>query len=318
MQMNILRRRSKGQIAVMYVIALPALVGALALSIDMALLYANWTNMQRAADVAVLAGGASLPSDTTQASADVTKYLNNNGVKASSEILSGPTFGTKLVANDTVSVTLKRTVPYSFARVLGMSNATVQVTSTAWAQPASSVNGIVPVGLDNTTNLNWGTSVNLFGSNANVSAPGNFGALDLSNSNPGASGWSGTVTSGYNGTISSGTSVPTKTGLMDQKTSKAFQGRITDGLALNPSATWNNHPVGDPRDVVIPLVNWAGAAGKSSVAVTGFLHVWLTSVTGNGASLTITGTLFKGAADVQFGGSTAPSTSNIFNVVLIK
>jgi Flp pilus assembly protein TadG len=313
-----IRTQSKGQIAVLYVIALPALVGALALTIDVALLYANWTNMQRAADAAVLAGGASLPSDTTQAAADVTKYLNNNGVKAATEISSGPTFGTKLVANDTVSVTLTRTVPYSFARVLGMSTATVRVTSTAWAQPAGSVNDIVPVGLDNTTSLNWGTSVVLFGSSSNVSAPGNFGALDLSNSNPGASGWAATVTSGYNGSVSVGASVPTKPGLMDKKASNAFQGRIDAGLASDPSGTWNNHTVGDARDIVIPLVDWSGAKGKSNVAVTGFLHVWLTSVSGNGGSLSITGTLFKGAADVQIGGPAAPATSNVFRVVLLK
>lgn len=318
--MSILRRHSKGQMMVLYAIALPALVGVLALGADMSVMYMNWQALQKAADGAVLAGGGSLPNDTpTQATTDCNAYLTHNGVTGS-DTVTGPTFGTKVVNNDTITVTVKRNVPYLFANALGLLNTDLQVTATAWAQGVSSPGtGIIPVGLSNTTAMSWGTQVTLFGSNSPPGTPGNWGGLDITNSNQGASGWSGTVTTGYYGTASVGDSVPTKTGVMDQKTVKAFQGRIDAGLASDPSGTWNIHDPLDPRDVVIPLVDWAGAAGKTTVQITGFVHVWLVSVTGQGQGLTITGTLFREASTVNAGNQPPPPANPTnFQVVLIK
>src|SRR5260370_38575673 len=105
---------SKGQVLPLYAGVLAVLLGATALGADVAVMYFNWEGLQKAADAAVLAGGASLPSDTNQATRDVSTYLANNGINTGTEIVRGPIFGTKLVANDTVSVTLKRTVPYLF------------------------------------------------------------------------------------------------------------------------------------------------------------------------------------------------------------
>jgi Flp pilus assembly protein TadG len=321
--MNILKRRSRGQIAIITVLALPALLGALALTCDMTVMYVTWANLQKAADAAVLAGGASLPSDTTQAASDVTSYLKTNGVNTPSEIASGPTFGQKLIPNDTVSVTVKRTVNHAFGRVLGLYSADVQVTATAWAQPSASVKGLIPIGLSNLTSLclTCGTPITIFGSESKTNSSGNFGALGLTNSNSGASGFATTVGQGYNGTVSVQDSVPTQTGVMDMKTLNAFQGRITSGLAENPNALWDSHPAGDPRDVVIPMVDWTGSGGASTpVPVITFVHLWLMSATGHGAGanpLTITGIPFMESADSPIGGKTVAS-SNVFRPILIR
>ncbi|HYL58855.1 MAG TPA: TadG family pilus assembly protein [Candidatus Acidoferrales bacterium] len=322
--MSILRRHSKGQMMVLYAIALPALVGVLALGADMSVMYMNWQALQKAADGAVLAGGGSLPNDTTtQATTDCNAYLTHNGVTGS-DTITGPTFGTKVVNNDTITVTVRRNVPYLFANALGLLNTDLQVTATAWAQPVSSPGtGVVPVGLSNLTTMSWGSQVTLFGSDSSTNAPGNFGALDFTNGNPGASGWDATVQAGYNGTVSVGESVPTKPGLMDKKAQDAFNARITAGAASYPSGTWNIHDPSDPRDIVIPVVDWSGANGKSSVPIVGFVHVWLVSVTGNGngkgSGLSITGMLFREASTVNAGNQPAPPANPTnFQVVLIK
>jgi putative Flp pilus-assembly TadE/G-like protein len=52
-----LTHRPKGQAMIIIILALPALVAALAFGCDMAVMYANHVNLQRAADAAVVSGG---------------------------------------------------------------------------------------------------------------------------------------------------------------------------------------------------------------------------------------------------------------------
>ena len=59
--------RFRGQIAVVMALSTAALIGAMALSTDIGLLYYNWGVLQNAADAAVLAGATCLPSNPTVA-----------------------------------------------------------------------------------------------------------------------------------------------------------------------------------------------------------------------------------------------------------
>jgi Flp pilus assembly protein TadG len=75
--MTILRRCSKGQFAVLFAIALPALLGVLALTCDMSVMYMNWQRMQKAADAAVLARAGRLNgTDSTGDSKAITVTLS--------------------------------------------------------------------------------------------------------------------------------------------------------------------------------------------------------------------------------------------------
>src|ERR1700720_1832993 len=57
----------RGQIAVILTLAIPALIGAIAFGTDIAVLYMNWTQLQRSTDTAVMAGAVYLPSDPGEA-----------------------------------------------------------------------------------------------------------------------------------------------------------------------------------------------------------------------------------------------------------
>jgi Flp pilus assembly protein TadG len=115
--MNCFKRRPRGQTAVLFTIALVALLGGVALCTDVLVMYSNWESMQKAADAAALAGANSLPVDPAGAIIAAQSYATRNGL-TSSEV------GTPTVSPDDqeITVTASRAVPYYFGRVLGLNN----------------------------------------------------------------------------------------------------------------------------------------------------------------------------------------------------
>jgi Flp pilus assembly protein TadG len=125
-----LATHSGAQISVLFALAATALVGVMALGADVGVLYYNWGQLQKAADAAALAGAGYLPNDTTTATSTATTYATKNGVLAA-EIVSA----TPINSNKQMQVTVQRTVPYSFARVLGLTNGYVKASATASVPP---------------------------------------------------------------------------------------------------------------------------------------------------------------------------------------
>ena len=117
---------------VVFALGAVALVGVMALGADVGVLYYNWVQLQKAADAAALAGASYLPNDTTTATATAQTYATNNGVLPSDTITATPING-----NSQMQVTLQRTVPYSFARVLGLTDGYVKVLAIASVPPAA-------------------------------------------------------------------------------------------------------------------------------------------------------------------------------------
>src|ERR1700694_3168255 len=115
----------RGQMAVVMTLAIGALIGAMALSTDVGLLYYNWGLLQKAADCAVLAGANYLPSDPAGAILAANSFASQNGIQPS-EVSS------TVVADDQMSLTIRlaRTVPYYFAQVVGLSSGLVTATGT--------------------------------------------------------------------------------------------------------------------------------------------------------------------------------------------
>lgn len=121
-----IQRYSSGQTAVILTLAIVTLIGAMALGADVAVFYFNHMQLQKAADAAALAGASYLPSDPATATATAQTYATNNGIK------NTDTFNSQTLANDTeLEVTIQRTVPYFFARLLGLTNGIVGVEAIA-------------------------------------------------------------------------------------------------------------------------------------------------------------------------------------------
>lgn len=258
---------------VLLAVMLPALLGATALSVDIALFYFEWAVLQKAADAAALAGASQLPANPTQAISTASSYATTNGV-TSAEITSVTVGAT----NQTVTVTLTRNVPYYFGRLVGLTQSPVMASATAGVVTSGAAFGMVPVGIDSRTTYTYGQPITLFQGNnpPGTWGPGNWGALSLGGS--GADNFANNVINGYQGTVSVGDLITTETGQMTGPVKTSFDTRISMGEASDPSGTFSSHTLGDVRVATVPMVNFANINGNSQVPVVGFAEVWLTSV----------------------------------------
>ena len=126
-------KRECGQSVLIVVLSIVMLCGIAALVVDISQVSVTQGQLQNAADAAALAAAKSLP-DVTGAKNAAKQYAGLNGVDAANTTATTPYNGN---ANK-IEVVCKKTVQYTFARVLGF-NSTV-VSARAVAQK-SSANG---------------------------------------------------------------------------------------------------------------------------------------------------------------------------------
>lgn len=288
-------RRNSGQTVVIVALTLPVLLGAVALGTDVTIFYFNWVQLQKAADSAALAGANWLPDNASQATTTANQFAQSNGVKAS-EIVS-----TTVAADDlSISITLRRTVPYYLAKVLGLTNGIVTTSATAAPQfPPSTVNagtpgqvppggdnnggnggtcasvgscGLVPIGLDSNTVYTDGTQITL---QQGQLGPGNWDLLALGG--VGGSNLRTNIANGYNSMVSVGDWVTTEPGKKVGPVDQGFQDRLDTASSVDPNGTFSSHTLNDPRVMILPVVDWQDPNGRSSVQVKAFASVWLDS-----------------------------------------
>ena len=286
--MKPLRKRdgAKGQAMFIVIIALPVIVGALTLVMDVGNLYYNQVSMQVAVDSGVLSGALYLPSYPTQAVSVAEQYAELNGIKAS-EIVSC----TVSADEKTVLMTTSRDIPCFFCAVLGEGTAHaqaapgpetnsgtgVQASASALIVPIRAATGVVPLGVDYRTNLNFGNVVQL--KQGQVGA-GNWDPLALGGN--GASNYKTNIENGYSGKVSVGDMIGTEPGNVVGPTNSAFQYRISMGQNQFSTGTFQNHDLNDPRVMLIPVVDFSNVDGNSQVPMMGFAMMWIVSVDGQG------------------------------------
>jgi Putative Flp pilus-assembly TadE/G-like len=297
---------ARGQIAVLYAGIIVVLLGAIALCADMSVMYFNWQQLRGAADAAVLAGANYLPSDSSSAQTAAVKYAEMNGIQA------GEIVGTPTVSADQLSltITLSRTVPYYFAKALGMTNATMNVTATGGIdQNTAFGRGLMPIGLScpggassgNCPNGQYvvGTTYKMKQDQSQTSLPGNWGALALGGN--GASIFQQNLEFGYVGSIPS--AVATEPGNIVGPTEAGIATRIAAGVNADPSIGAGSAPPNgaspssyeyDPRFVVFPMVDYSGGKGGKNgngnnpgtgLPVVQYAQMWLLGTSGNNATI---------------------------------
>ena len=131
-----------GQAVVASTIFLTALLGVAAFVLDVGSWYRADRDTQLAADSAALAGAQALPYDPGQAAALAVTYADENRGGLAP---GGIAFGSKLVANDTISVALTRAAPGFFARVFSIDSVTVGAKATARAGNISQARWVAPI-----------------------------------------------------------------------------------------------------------------------------------------------------------------------------
>jgi Flp pilus assembly protein TadG len=287
-----------GQTAVIMLLAMPTLLGALALGVDVSLMYLNWEQLQKAADAAALAGANSLPGDPATAVTTANQYALSNGVKQG-EIVSSAVAGDDL----SITVTLQRTVPYHFGNLLGLTQQNVTVKATAGVQKNNdNASGLIPIGLSCNAGQGQGDcnyTAGWYHLKSSQVGPGNWDPVELGGT-PGANAYRNYMQLGYTGSIP--TTVPTEPGNVVGPTGQAIDSRMSRGEAMNPTATEANPPEYDPRLVVVPLIQFNDSNGKKPVTVVGYAQMWIGGLSGNNNTI-----------DLYFEGFVAQPTATASN-----
>ena len=303
------------------------LIGTVALGSDVALHYFNWVQMQKAADSGVLAGANSLPDNPTQAVAVAQQFAESNGV-AAAEITS-----TNVAPDDlSITMTVRRTVPFYLAKVLGMTNGTLQVTAAAAPQPPTYAVGapspgavssgtytpascsdtgdcqVIPIGLDVNTPYSDGQQINL---QQGQVGPGNWDLLALGGT--GGNNLRANIADGYSGLISMGQWITTEPGKKVGPVNQGFQDRLDAAASADPGGTYSNHTATDPRLMVLPVVNWEGQNGRSQVQVDAFATVWLDSYSGG----KVTVNFISAVVPNSYGDASAPNYGGHGHPILV-
>jgi hypothetical protein len=133
----------RGQAFVLTIVFLACLMGMAALVLDVGHWYRAKRDLQAVADSAALAGAQALPDNTALATALATQYSKDNG---------GPTpevvFTSKNLANDTITVRVKRAEPGFFSKIFSIDS--VDIGSRAMARTGQVVAAqyAAPFGID--------------------------------------------------------------------------------------------------------------------------------------------------------------------------
>ncbi len=320
-----------GQALTLMVIALPAFVGAMGLAVDVGNFYFNYYRAQTAVDAAALAGATclSLPASCTAgASSTATSYAKNNDsfITLDPDPVAAPVTNSFCPGGPACQITVSatQTVPYYFARLVGVTSGVFNVTATAtggpmtsFTAPSSGTNNLMPIGLDYTSVFTNNSSVTPIAYKFSA-GPGNWGFLDLGGScGRGDSGVSCNIQNGYSGTLNvwDGTSSPASQPSMFVTTSPGvgtkFKAMNTYRYTPCSGQTATSHPADSPCAICLPLVDWsydvskACTKGTCTVPVKGFAEMWVDSVTDRGASSSITATWISSLCP---GGSFSPGS----------
>lgn len=171
-------RQEAGQGLVLAAFAMVMVLGFAAMAIDVGLFLHERRELQKAADAAVLAGAQELPDAPADAQQKAGEWAENNGIGAGE--LEAVEISSTYVDDDTITVRVKRDVPFVFARVLGLSSDTMRADASARVGSPAEMAGLVPFGvLDEAISLTEPTVLKYDAKNV---FHGNFGALGIDGS----------------------------------------------------------------------------------------------------------------------------------------
>jgi secretion/DNA translocation related TadE-like protein len=134
--------RESGQATVLTLVFLTVVLGMAALVLDVGSWYRAQRAAQSAADAAALAAAQELPDSAANATSRALEYASKNGGGLSS---SGITFSSQIVANDTVTVRVRRPAPGIFAKLFGFDSVTAGGNATARTEAVQAARYVAPI-----------------------------------------------------------------------------------------------------------------------------------------------------------------------------
>jgi Flp pilus assembly protein TadG len=130
------RRGEQGQTVVLIVVFMFVLLGMCAMAIDVGIWYQDKRAVQASADAAALAGASLLPASWASAQTAATGVFNANKKAGDTATIAN---ASNLTSNDSVKVTVTRTQPSFFAKLLGKNNITIQASARATVESVTTL-----------------------------------------------------------------------------------------------------------------------------------------------------------------------------------
>jgi len=195
-------RQNRGQAYVISILFLAVLLAMAAAVLDIGSWYRADRSLQATVDAAALAGAQALPGSTGNASALATQYANKNGGGT-----MNVSFKSKVIANDTITVSGSRPAPGFFSKMLGVNSVTVHATATARVGGLSAAKWVVPIVVDekhpklqcNPNPCSGSTELNYLHlkNNGSPDGSGNFGFINLTGGSSGTSDLGNLIENGW-------------------------------------------------------------------------------------------------------------------------
>jgi hypothetical protein len=326
-------RNARGQVAIVFTLVIATLLGVMALCGDVGVAYFTSIRLQKAADAAALAGAGyfgpynpptpSCSWGSGNAQNAACDYVVSNGIaKGYITAINSPASGvaTVPVGAQSVQVQLKRTdIPVFFGSLLGLTNLAAVGSATAIGPlPIQTLTrGLFPVGVQYPATMSYGTDYTLSEKSSGQFGPGNWGWLNFPQCTPvgavpppsyhggGVPNLTSNISNGSTCAYSIGDTITPETGAKGNSTQPANAINALIGSGGLPPTDPNQIHLGDSQLVMVPLVDWNGSNNgqSSTVTVKGFAAFWLTSLTGKGAAITLTGRFVKVVDNYSIGGT---------------
>jgi len=195
-------RQNRGQAYVISILFLAVLLAMAAAVLDIGSWYRADRSLQATVDSAALAGAQALPGSTGNASALATQYANKNGGGT-----MNVSFKSKVIPNDTITVSGSRPAPGFFSKMLGVNSVTVHATATARVGGLSAAKWVVPIVVDekhpklqcNPNPCSGATELNYLHlkNNGSPDGSGNFGFINLTGGSSGTSDLGNLIENGW-------------------------------------------------------------------------------------------------------------------------
>lgn len=135
----------RGQATVLTVIFLAALLGAVAMVLDVGSWFRAQRDTQSTADAAALAAAQALPDNVGNAHALAVQYLDKNVDANVADAGREISFSNVYATNDTVTVKVNRNPPGVFSKLFGINSVNVKATAKARAGGIESAKWVAPI-----------------------------------------------------------------------------------------------------------------------------------------------------------------------------
>ena len=273
----------RAQATVVAVIAMTVLLGLTAAVLDVGSWYRADRAAQSTADAAALAGAQALPYNPAGATALAQQYAakNGGGLGGGEEgEESGISFSQKLVANDTITVKVKRSAPGFFSKIFGIKSVTVGAKASARASNVSAAKWAAPITVRNTHPKLADLGCPCFGEATSLpldktGAPGAFALVTFDSDVQGTTG----------------------TPILADWINHGLDRYLNLGAYLSdPGAKWNSSQIRSTlsarigSELLFPVYDTlTGTGSNAQYHVIGWVGFHLTGVTANGNSGSISG-----------------------------